>query len=219
MSPSRLPSADLRVIGMTLLYTAFLLVLPRLVPREALQQLFSETGPFEILSIVAWLFLAAVTIWHVRPLTVPAGAFAALSVLLAAREADLHKAFTADSLLKTNYYRHSLAPFEEKLLAGLAAIVFIGLLLYGGWIVARFLFLRGGWRTRPGLWLLAGSALVVAGKLLDRAPAVLAEDFGIGLPQAMQLYTLVLEEGLEMIHPLIIAWSVWIAKRERHFLA
>lgn len=208
-------AGDIPAIILLATYVIWLLVLPLLLPEGDIHALFIEHGPIEQLSVVAWLALGAVALSCQRPITRQAVAFALLTVFLAAREADLHKAFTADSILKTNYYRHSLAPLEEKLAAALVAAIFIALVLYCAFVVGRFLFLRGGWRTRGGMWLLFGSILVVAGKALDRAPAILLEDYGIAFGETGKLYTLVLEEGLELAHPLILAWAVWLSRVHR----
>lgn len=92
-------------------------------------------------------------------------------------------------------------------------------MLYVGVVIARFLFLQGGWRSRSGAWLLAGTVLVVVGKVIDRLPAVLSVDYGIELGTMMKLYAEAFEEGLEMAHPLILAWSVWISQNGRRFLS
>ena len=146
-------------------------------------------------------------------------AFALLGVLLAAREADWHKAFTTDSLLKTGYYRDMAAPLQEKVLAGLAAAVLIVLLVYVGVFVARFLLRQGGWRSRSGLWLAGAAVLIVLGKGIDRAPAVLLEEHGIALRPAARRTATAFEEGLELIHPLLVAWSVWMSQAERRYLS
>jgi hypothetical protein len=200
-------------------YILLLALLPLVLPESVFGPLFSEEGPFEQLSIVAWLFTALVICVRIRPLGVRAWAFAVLCMLFAAREADWHKAFTADSMLKTNYYKHAMAPFGEKLAAGGVALAALALLLYVGFVAVRFLFREGGWRSRAGMWLLIGTALVVLGKLLDRAPATLAQDYAIVLSPVVMLYTKAFEEGLEVIHPLILAWSVWISQRERRYLS
>jgi len=86
-------------------------------------------------------------------------------------------------------------------------------------VVARFLLRDGGWRSRAGVWLIIGTTLVVLGKVLDRAPAVLAEDYRVVLSPMVDLYATAFEEGLEMIHPLILAWSVWISQTGRRYLS
>jgi hypothetical protein len=218
MNLPKLNTADAVVGGLILLYVIALAFFPMALPQERFLYAFSEQGPFERLSIAGWLLIPAVILVRIRPLGMRAVAFGLLAILFAAREADWHKAFTADSILKTNYYRHAVAPFEEKLLGGIAAFIFIALVLYVGFIIARFLLLRGGSYSRSGFWLLAGAALVVAGKVVDRAPALLFENFGTTIAASMQLYVSAFEEGLEMIHPLILCWSIWISQHERRYL-
>lgn len=187
------------------------------LPEPEFLAVFSEKGPFEQLSIVSWLFAAIIIIARIRPLGIRAWAFALLFVLFAAREADWNRIFTADSILKIKYYTHSIASIGEKMITGPIAIVAIGLIIYAGFVILRFLFWQGGWRSRAGFWLLLGAVLVVAGKVLDRAPLVLSRDYGIRIFAFR--YTTAFEEGLEMIHPLILAWSIWISQEERSYLS
>ena len=219
MNSPRLVPADIRIAIAIALYILLLALLPLLLPHSVFLFAFSEQGPFEQLSILAWIFAALVIVVRIRPLGPRAWAFALLCLIFAAREADWHKAFTADSILKTNYYKHAIAPFGEKLMAGSVAIAAMALLAYVGFVVARFLLRDGGWRSRAGIWLIIGTTLVVLGKVLDRAPAVLATDYGIVLSPIVDLYAAAFEEGLEMIHPLILAWSVWISQVERRYLS
>src|SRR5690606_25527234 len=117
-----------------------LAVLPLVLSEPAFERFFSEEGPVETASMFFWLFAAVVVLVRVRPLRARTWAFALLYLAFAAREADLHKAFTADSMLKSAYYRRVPAPFEEKLIAGIVAIALIALLAYVLWVVARFLW-------------------------------------------------------------------------------
>lgn len=203
--------ADAIAALLIVLYMLLLAAIPAALPVAQVKSLFSEEGPFELLSIVTWLIAAVATLAAFRGERRGAFLFSLLFVLFAAREADWHKKFTADSLLKSNYYRHADAPLMEKLLAGAVALAFIALILYVGFVIARFLLARGGWRSRGGRWLVIGTALVVLGKLLDRAPAELALA-GHGLSATAGLYAGAFEEGLEMIHPLILAWSLWLCR-------
>lgn len=201
------------------IYVLALAVSPLVLPEADFRWTFSEVGPFEQLSIAAWLFTALLVIVRIRPLGARAWAFALLCVVFAAREADWHKAFTAASILKSNYYRHVAAPLSEKIMAGTVALAVIALIIYVGLVIANFLLRQGGWRSRSGIWLILGTVLVLLGKVLDRAPAVLFEEYGVVLSPLVDLYATAFEEGLEMIHPLILAWSVWISQTERRYLS
>ncbi|MBU0601534.1 MAG: hypothetical protein KKD25_03915 [Gammaproteobacteria bacterium] len=210
---------DLRITWILIAYTLGLALLPLALDAQAFAWTFSEAGPFEQLSIAGWLFTALLVLVRIRPLGLRALAFSLLCFAFAAREADWHKAFTGESFLKNSFYRDAARPFQEKLVCALVAMVLVALVLYAGFVIARFLFLRGGWRSRSGAWLMAGTALVIVGKLIDRLPAVLSVDYGIELAPLVKLYASAFEEGLEMAHPLILAWSVWLSQIERRYLS
>lgn len=210
---------DVRIAVGIIVYMLVLAIFPLGLSEPDFRWTFSEVGPFERLAIAAWMFTGLLVIFRIRPLGKKAWALALLCMVFAGREADLHKAFTAGSLLKINYYKHTVAPIAEKILAGAVAIAAIGLVVYVGLVIARFLFRQGGWRSRSGIWLILATTLVVLGKALDRAPAVLFEEYGITLSPIIDLYAAAFEEGMEMIHPLILAWSVWISQTERRYLS
>lgn len=219
VNPRQHPSARTdTLIGIAvILYTILLVALPRVLETAAFKQAFSEDGPFEQLSILGWLLAAATVLARVRPLNKVASAFALLFLVFAAREADWHKAFTHGSLLSLKYYWRAVAPIGEKLLAGLAAGAVVALIVYTGIQIVKYLFIRRGWRKRAGFWLLLASALVVLGKLLDRAPAVLGEDYHVVLSPLARLYTQAFEEGYEMLHPLLMARAMWLGQTQGLF--
>lgn len=212
-------ASDVRIAWALAAAILLLALLPIVLPEASFRYAFSEEGPFERMSIVAWLFAALLIILRIRPLGMRAWAFALLFLSFAAREADWHKAFTADSILKTNYYKHAVAPLGEKVIAFVVAIAFIVLIVYVGISVLRFLFRQGGWKSRSGFWLMLGAVLVVMGKVVDRAPAVLAEEYGIVLLPIVGHYVAAFEEGLEMLHPFIMAWSIWISQEDKRYLS
>jgi hypothetical protein len=214
----RFQTSDVRVAWALVAMVLLLAVLPVVLPEASFRYAFSEEGPFERMSIVAWLFASLLILARIRPMRMRAWAFALLFACFAAREADWHKAFTADSILKTNYYKHAVAPLGEKVVAFTVAVLFLTLIFYVGIAMLRFLFLQGGWKSRSGFWLMLGTALVVVGKVIDRAPAVLAEEYGIALLPIVDHYVTAFEEGLEMLHPMIMAWSIWISQDDRRYL-
>lgn len=200
-------------MALTAAYTAFLLVLPLAFAPESAKRILSETGPIEILSIVAWVVLAAQFAFSAfRPgVKWP---MAMLFAVFAAREADLHKSFTTQGMLKINYYTKSSAPLGEKAVAGIVALIIIGVLLYGGFLFMRFLVLRSGWRSHAGRWLIFAGFLFALCKLLDRLPNVMLEEHGIAFPPLLDLYFASLEEGWELWVPLTLSWLAWSRKEE-----
>lgn len=210
---------DMKVAGAILAMVIFLGMLPLVLMQADFRYLFSEKGPFERISIFAWIFVALIIVWRIRPLGIRAWAFVSLFILFAAREGDLDRVFTGPSMLTLNYYKRAVAPFSEKLMAGIVAFIMFGLIIYAGIVIFRFLFLRGGWRSRTGFWLMFSATLIVFCSVIDRMPAVLAEDYGIVLSPLARFYVAAYEEGLEMINPLILAWSIWISQDERPYLS
>lgn len=198
---------------LTAVYAAFLLAIPIAFSPERAKWMLSETGPIEVLSVFAWLVLAALFAFSAfRPAV--KWPMALLFAGFAAREADLHKAFTAEGMLKINYYTRSSAPLGEKLISGTVALVFVGLLLYSAFLFIRFLLFRSAWRSQVGRWLMFAGFLFAACKVLDRLPNILLEKHGIMLPPLLNLYFASLEEGLELWVPIILIWLAWTRKKE-----
>jgi len=192
-------------------YTVFLLVMPILFSFASANWIISEQGPIERLSILAWLVVSAQFVFSgFRPQV--KWPMALLFAAFAAREADLHKAFTTTGMMKITYYTRSAAPMSEKIIAGSVALVFIGLLLYGAWLFLRFEIFRSGWRSHAGRWLILAGSLFFICKFLDRLPNVLLVEHGIALPPMVDLYCSVFEEGWELLTPVILAWVAWTQK-------
>lgn len=211
-------AADRRFAGAIGVYLALLAVLPLALSPSAFGWFFSEEGPVEVGAMLLWFTAAVVVVVRVRPPGARGWAFAALYLAFAAREAELHRAFTADSMLKSAYYRRVAAPLEEKIIAGIVAVALVALLMYVLATVVRFLWTERGWRTRSGAWLLVGMLLLVFAKVLDRAPAMLLEDFGVAIGPLAKKYVSAFEEGIEAVLPLILGYSAWIEGARRRYL-
>jgi hypothetical protein len=212
-------TSDRRIALVLFAYTMLLAVLPVVLDEHTFARTFSEEGPFEDLSIVAWIATALIVVVRIRPFGARAGAFALLCLACAAREADWHRAFTGESFLKNSFYRDVAHPMEEKLVCATIVLLLLALLLYVGCVIARFLFLRGGWRSRSGGWLLTGTVLLVTSKVLDRLPAILSVNYGIEFGPLLMLYAKAFEEGLEAVPLITLGWSVWISQFERRYLS
>ena len=209
---------DKAVAALVVAYAAALALLPFVLAPDTFDAAFAETGPFERLSLLAWIAAAATIVVRVRPYRTTAAAFTVLYLLFAAREADLHKAFTTRSISKLNYYRDGSIPFSERLIAALVAIGILCLIAYAVFVVVRFLYARGGLRTRAGVWLMLGGALLVFGKVLDRSAAVLTQVFHVARPQWLMGLTDSFEEGLELATPALLALSAWISQTSGAYL-
>lgn len=197
-------------------YVVFLLLIPITLSPGWAKWMISEEGPIETLSIVAWLVLA---VQFARASFRPSikWPMALLFVGFAAREADLHKAFTTTGMLKLTYYTRSAAPMGEKLIAGTVALLFIALLLYGAYQFFRFLLAQSNWKTAAGRWVLLAGFLFFISKVLDRAPNVLLEEHGVHLTHWVGVYCSTLEEGLELLVPVMLIWIAYAKKKDFRF--
>jgi len=94
---------------------------------EQYTNLTREHGPIEMLTAIGFALTActaAIIAWKEK--TQIWSLFAAFMAFAAARELDLHKAFTSDSILKSKFYLKSDAPWFEKT----GGALFILLLIY-----------------------------------------------------------------------------------------
>lgn len=215
----RLTRLDRAILVGLLVYAVILVGLAFRLSPERFAYTFSEQGPFEEVSIFLWLGASAVIVWFVRPFTSRSTAFALLFVAFAAREASWHKLFTADSMLKISYYLKSPAPLTEKIIAGAAAAIFIAMLLYVAYVVARFVFAEGGLSSRAGYWLVLAGAIFVLSKIIDRAPSVLFDLAGYRLDIDVRRLMKAFEEGFEAVTPALFALSAWIGGKDRSYLS
>jgi hypothetical protein len=205
-------SVLLAVVATTALSVMALL----LSPSEA-APLFEETGPFEQASPWLWLALALfIPLVFGKPtLEVAAGMIVAIAA--AAREWDWHVAFTEYSVLKPPFYyraEHSVFAEEgqrmvrvglaEQVIAGAIVLVVLASVVV---LVARLIHLRP-WKRPLPWWVFAlgfAFGMLVFTKAVDRAPAILEEDFDITMGVATRQACSAIEEGLEMLLPIFFA--------------
>lgn len=175
------------------------------LPASRVAAFVAESGPLETATAVLYGFaLIAIPVaarfesgWK-TPAALVVG-----SAGLLARELDLHRTATGDSVLRVSYY-YGPAALQVKLIA-LAAI---GLFLLAlGHLTLRHAapLLRGLKRAQP----LAATVLVffltaVVAKAFDRGVGVLMEDFGIVLPVPVAVWAQSIEETLEACLPILI---------------
>lgn len=204
------------VLLLILVYAALLTALALILPADTLAALFSESGPFERLSIAFWLLLAAWCFDLARPLRHNLVLTGLIALLFAAREADWHKAFTQDSLFKSDYYFDTPAPLAEKIPAAMVALGAFAVLIYALACGAKFLR-RGRRAALREPWvqtMLLGTAMLPLLKVLDRLRSWLRHDFGIRVSEQLGNLTGALEEGFECLLPLIFAFALVQYRRQ-----
>lgn len=190
------------VVVLVVAYALLLILLALDLSPGRFLWIFSEEGPFEMLSCGFWLLLAAAC-FTLPGLPRRPWQQGIVAVIAAAREADLHKAFTEMSVLKTSYYLKSSAPPVEKLLAALVALPALILVVYVLVSGARLIRRTRAWRFDWGRTVLLAMGLLVASKVLDRSEAVVADWFGLHFPMLLHRFIASFEEGAECLLPLL----------------
>lgn len=188
------------------------------LPRGTVMRLIHENGPVESLTVLLYL-LVAVALWCVpRPLAqaAPRLAMTVMMMAFAARELDLHKAFTGTSVLKVSFYLRD-HPLHQKLVALplLAVIAFSAV-----WLLLRYArpMWQGLRQARPlAVTVAIFLVTLVFTKVIDRSFAILAEDFGVVMSTGLDTVLSALEEVVECSLPLIVA--VGLAQQQGERLA
>lgn len=211
-------SRNAAILSVFLFVSAFELLLLAFQARfedATLQWLYSEAGPFERLSEWFWYFAAGCAVVWLRPRGWRPVSVALFCVFGAVREADLSKAFTHDSITKINYYIEPDYPVEERLLAAGVAVMVVGviveLLIAGVRFALREPILRRPW----GAVACAFALLLVGTKVLDRSESLLEKHLGIETSATVGRSIRTLEEGMEMMLPLIVVFAIVLARQER----
>ena len=185
-----------------IIYILLLMPLPWLLTKQEMQWVFSEQGPFEVLSAVFWAALGLLCFMTARQAPrrlIPCGIAAFIAC---ARELDLHTAITGMSIFKSHYYLKTPAPIAEKLLVGLLAIAILAVLIdvvRSGVRALRQGALRQDWMLTAMLAFVTTAAT----KVLDKLQSFVHDFTGHYLPQIYSLIINALEEGVEMSLPLL----------------
>jgi hypothetical protein len=92
--------------------------------------------------------------------------FSLAMAFAAMRELDWHKAFTSDSILKSNFYESSTTPLAEKIIGGFIILTLIFLLYQ---FIKRIpLLIKLVWNFYMQAWVIASAlGLLVTAKLID----------------------------------------------------
>lgn len=212
------------LIAGAIVYVILLCYLAATSDDQEFKNIFSETGFFEQASIIGWIAAAFLVIVRaLQPRSLDKGSYLAhslLFVLCAMREADWHKKFTCDGILKISYYLRSAASLWEKVPAALVATSFIALIIHALVRGVGYLRLRNRLRNESTWIMIAGISLFFMGKILDRSISLLTESLGFVIQPWVKRIIGAQEEGLEMITPMLIAvaflWPTQDSKHHKH---
>lgn len=216
---NRLTTA-VKIAGVVLLiYLAHLTFLALSLPKEVFDALFAETGPYEGMSIILWVTLGGLLLLSLPLQPRSVLAMAVLSLVFAAREADLHKRFTVMSLTKIKFYLSPDVPVLQKIIGGIVfiavtiALIYLAKRLYNR--LYNYLVHEGGLRSPLGQLLILPAVLLPLSKILDRIASQIYEIFGVRLPGTMSQLIAAYEEGLEMALPALFIVALLLLRIRR----
>ena len=219
MSDPVVPVATRRLWLALIVYAVALAALAWPLDLTDYRAMFSERGPFELLSPVFWVAVALSCAVQAAPMANRRGrgtnlmVMAAIALLLAMREADWHYKLAGGNVLRLKFYAQNPASFEVKLVAATVVLIGLVVVLRGLWLGIATLRHRASWRE-PWVWTLAtGLIATVGSKLLDRSIGLVREWFAITLPEHTGHLIGAWEEGFECALPLIFGMALWQWRR------
>lgn len=184
-------------------------------PGEEVRAIMSEQGPVEVASAVL-LGIAALAL-ALRARKAHPRFFLSTALLVAimgARELDLDHAATSESILSIRFYSFPSVPLTQKLLVA-PFVLALGLFILD--YARRFgpPMLRGLRLRHAGAYSAANVLFLILFSLsIDGAGRKLHALFGVDLPDnAIRPLLSALEEGMEMMIPVVILWALLQAAR------
>ena len=177
-------------------------------PLEVTQYLFGESGAFEVLSPWLWYLLALLCLLNTEIKLDTQIFTAAAATLLGFREMDFHKRLFDDSFIKTNFYRSADIPMMDK---ALGFILLLGIILVFLVLAEKLFYTIRNLKTSLNTAYFFIFLTIACGglsKVLDRATSTLQEEFGIQLVPHTQEVIMTIEEGVEMLLPILLIVAV-----------
>jgi hypothetical protein len=177
-------------------------------PASVTQYLFSESGAFEVMSPWLWYLLAVLCLLNVE-IKLNTRVFTAIAAtLLGLREMDFYKQVFEMSFIKTNFYRSAEIPLMDKLLGFilLIGIIFVFLVLAKK-LVQTIRSMKDSLNIAH-FFIFLTIACGGLSKVLDRTTSTLKDEFGIQLVPHTQIMIMTIEEGVEMLLPVLLIVAV-----------
>jgi hypothetical protein len=199
--PAPLRWASFAIVALALLTAGALWAA---LPVEEAAAVVTE-GAFVEQSTALLYFVAAVVMWLLPRNAFSTRSIAALCIIMlafGARELDLHRYWTATSVLKVSFYLRD-APALHKLVALIVLAVVLWALLH---VVRRGLRgLASGLRSGDARSITIGLflATLAVSKVLDRSSSILVNDFGVAMEPGIRVLIQTTEELLELALPLL----------------
>lgn len=175
------------------------------LPANLLAEFVAESGPVESATAILYGIAMVAIVLATRSGSgwkTPTALLIGVTGLVA-RELDLHRTATNDSVLRVSYY-FGAAPLQTKLFALAAVGLFLAAV---GYLVTRhaITLLRALKQAHPLATTVLNFFLTgIVAKAFDRGVGMLVEDFGVALPLTAAVWAQSIEETLEACLPLLI---------------
>jgi hypothetical protein len=162
-----------------------------------------EGGPVETVSALVQVATALTALWLMRRHRGLFGLIALAAALMAARELDLHHAFTTHGIFSAKEFSRPEVPLAEKLLAGFALALVLAALVWTP-ILYRREIARLVRERAAAIWGIGTIVLLLPVlKMFDSLPRILRE-LGMPLGDEGLKYLLALEEIGELAIPFLL---------------
>lgn len=195
------------------LFSAMLYLTTFFFDRSIAVSLTEEGGVFESVSPILWVALAALCAMLLGFRSRYGFGTTFLCLIFAAREMDLHKAFTADSIFKNSFYRMDVS-ILDKAMGGTVAIMCVSTLLWLLIAVIYYIYIESAWRRGWGRLTIIAVCFILFTKVMDRIGAILSVDYDYHLNQQTAMVFHMHEEGFEMLLPILFAIALITWRRD-----
>lgn len=172
----------------------------------------SESSIVELGSIVLWIMLALAIPFLSRPLRVAGIAGIGVCLAFAAREAELHRVFDDQSMLKFGFHLDAEHSPVARILSACAVGLAGACIVVAGVAVLRRARRDGGFRASWVRLAAATALLAIFSKVLDRAPAIIEEQ-GVAIHPLLRTIATSFEEHLELLLPVLVFVTILISIR------
>lgn len=183
--------------------------------RSLVGWLVSEQGPLERTAATLWFVLALALLRWGGGLNRCSLGLVAICLLFGARELDLHRLIADTSMLKTHFYRDGGLGWAQKALGGTLALAVLATLAWASWINGAEFLRRRLWLRAWGRIVLAAIGVLVLSKVMDRAPAVLEDEWGVAVSWTAHHLITLHEEWLEALVPGALLAALLLRARRR----
>lgn len=174
---------------------------------DAAKLIFSEGRLVENATVVVYALAIIVALAVKHPHLAMRCHTALILAIMAARELDMHKSFTTESMIKISYYSKPLDPVYIRVISACVVLTLLAfLLVYLKHLKGFFMDL---WRGRAYAVTMAAVLVILpVSKTFDSSPRMAKKFLAIDFPEELRLWLFLSEESLEFLMPVLILLAV-----------